>query len=660
MKTYPLSVLLAMVCAILLFFACEEDNEIPQEPSIGYLSLKLDLNIENLTARSQAVNTDDWSVVIYDAGDVEIYSFENYSEMPDEVELEEGDYYVLVSSEDESVAFDNPFYTGTSEIFTIVKGDIVEVSVTAELANVKVSVQYSNAIQEDFTSWQTTVTSTSGTLVFNQGETRSGYFPAGEALEMSADLTFTKSDQSTETRNVSGTITETQGKDHYIITVDYTLENGVLSPLNILVDESTNDIPVDLSPSALSTFVKFYGGSSSDGINDLKVTDDGGFIAVGHSSSTDGDLTSNQGSTDFWALKLDQNGEIQWSRSYGGSSSDNARAVAIAPSGGYIIVGQSTSNDGDVTGNHGQSDFWVVKIDDQGNLEWQKSLGGSSSDVAHAVSPSSDGGYLVAGEALSSDGDVVGHGGNYDMWTVKLDASGNIVWQMPIGGLNTDRAYSIQEATDGNIIVAGYAYTPEDPSNYHSGGDAYILKIEADGSGILWQQTHGGSSADYANDIILTSDGGYIFGGWSASSDGDLSVNQGNRDYWAVKMDNLGAIEWQLSMGGSSPEEIVSIIELSNGSYAFTGHTSSTNGDVPGNNGINDFWTGVVDASGNLLWHHHVGGSGSDFPKAIRETNDGQIIVAGFTYSYDGDAAGNNGGGSVQGWLIKMNTDGTF
>lgn len=135
-------------------------------------------------------------------------------------------------------------------------------------------------------------------------------------------------------------------------------------------------------------------------------------------------MTENQGLWDFWIVKLNNIGDIEWQKSYGGSGWEEAFAVQQTADGGYIVAGESPSNDGDVIGNHGSWDYWVIKLDGSGNLEWQKSLGGSGYDAAHSIQQTSDGGYIIAGRSSSNDGDVTGNHGSFDFWIVKLAGDG--------------------------------------------------------------------------------------------------------------------------------------------------------------------------------------------------------------------------------------------
>ncbi len=206
--------------------------------------------------------------------------------------------------------------------------------------------------------------------------------------------------------------------------------------------------------------------------------------------------------------------DLVWEMSLGGSSIDNANSIVQTSDGGYIVAGDSFSTDGNVTGNHGGNDDWIVKLDSVGVISWQKSLGGSDIDTASSIAQTSDGGYIVAGSSASTNGDVTGNHGNTDYWIVKLDSTGAISWQKSLGGSSGDIATSIAQTVDGGYIVAGYTQSKNgDVTGYHDGGtytfDYWIVKLDSTGA-ITWKKCLGGSAQDEANSIVQTSDGGYI------------------------------------------------------------------------------------------------------------------------------------------------------
>jgi len=191
-----------------------------------------------------------------------------------------------------------------------------------------------------------------------------------------------------------------------------------------------------------------------------------------------------------------------------------------------------------VSGNHGSKDVWVVKLNALGEIEWQRCFGGSAGEFASSIQQTSDGGYIFAGSTGSKDGDVSGYrGGGSDAWVVKLNALGDIKWQRRFGGSFADSVFSIQQASGGGYIFAGWAGSNDgDVSGNHGGlWDAWVVKLSASG-GIEWQRCFGGSGTDFASSIQQTSDGGYIFAGRTNSNDGDVSGNRGDTDAWIVKL----------------------------------------------------------------------------------------------------------------------------
>jgi hypothetical protein len=282
-------------------------------------------------------------------------------------------------------------------------------------------------------------------------------------------------------------------------------------------------------------------------------TSDGGYVVAGYSKSEDGDVTGNHGDFDFWVVKLSEGGSLQWQKSLGGSDDDRANSIERTSDGGYIIAGGSGSRggyvpsvessglkDGDVTGNHGDDDFWVVKLSQDGALQWQKTFGGSRDDVANSIMRASDGGYVVIGYSESEDGDVTGNHGDFwgfkDFWVVKLSEAGELQWQKSLGGSDNDDAKSIMRTSDGGYVVAGGSWSDDgDVTGNHGYEDFWVVKLDQGGS-LQWQKSLGGSGGDVANSVMRTSDGGYIVVGGSGSSNGDVTGNHGGFDFWVVKL----------------------------------------------------------------------------------------------------------------------------
>ncbi|MBK8912343.1 MAG: T9SS C-terminal target domain-containing protein [Chlorobi bacterium] len=414
-------------------------------------------------------------------------------------------------------------------------------------------------------------------------------------------------------------------------------------------------------PSPAIEWQKALGGSGNDVAYSITQTSDGGYIVAGYSYSTDGDVSGHHGAAnhpDFWIVKLTSGGEIEWQKSLGGSDGDWANSITQTRDGGYIVAGYSNSTNGDVSGNHGGLDYWIVKLTSGGEIEWQKSLGGSGDDWASSITQTSDGGYIVAGRSNSTDGDVSGHHGaanHPDFWIVKLTSGGEIEWQKSLGGSNYDDARSITQTSDGGYIVAGSSgSTDGDVSGNHGGGDSWIVKLTSGGE-IEWEKSLGGSNYDDARSITQTSDGGYIVAGVSTSNDGDVSGNYGLFDYWIVKLTSGGGIEWQKSLGGNRDDLASSITQTRDGGYIVAGSSRSTDGDVTGHHGSidsTDSWIVKLTSGGGIEWEKSLGGSGLDLASSITQTSDGGYIVAGQSTSTDGDVIGNHGGGDF--WIVKL------
>ncbi len=333
--------------------------------------------------------------------------------------------------------------------------------------------------------------------------------------------------------------------------------------------------------------------------NSIQQTTDGGYIVAGFTWSNDGDVSGNHDGFDIWIVKLSAVGNIEWQKALGGSGNEISNAIQQTMDGGYIVAGYTNSNDGDVSGIHGSGsgtysdDYWIIKLSAEGNIEWQKALGGSGYEISNAIQQTMDGGYIVAGYTSSNDGDVSGNHGISDIWIVKLSAVGNIEWQKALGGTDNDQGYAIQQTTDGGYIVAGYTSSIDgDVSGNHGTGYTYeywIVKLSAEGN-IEWQKALGGSGNEISNAIQQTMDGGYIVAGYTSSNDGDVSGNHGISDIWIVKLSAVGNIEWQKALGGTDNDQGYAIQQTTDGGYIVAGATNSNDGDVSGNHGLSDFW----------------------------------------------------------------------
>ncbi len=403
---------------------------------------------------------------------------------------------------------------------------------------------------------------------------------------------------------------------------------------------------------------KCFGGIFAEGAYEIKQTSDNGFIIFGGSSGIDGDVTEDNGYTDYWVLKLDSNRNVEWQRSVGGSSFEIGASGVITTSGEYLMLGQSTSEDGDISAPKGASDFWLVKFSNTGELLWDRSYGGSGDEYGYCIINTQDGGFMMSGSTGSSyDGDVTGNHGNHDYWVVKLDENANIEWQKCYGGSDYDYANSIAQTLDGGYIIAGRSESSDgDVSDNYGFWDFWVVKIDPLGN-IEWERNYGGTGYELACSVKPTMDGGFIVAGQTDSYNGDVSgFHGGPTDWWVLKLDSVGNINWQLPLGGTSAEEANVVIQVVDSGYIVAGFSISDNLDLTENFGESDFWVVKLDLTGVLEWQKNLGSSEGEKAFDIISVNDNDLVVAGYTTGNDFDVSGYHGpigyGGDV--WIVKL------
>ena len=378
-------------------------------------------------------------------------------------------------------------------------------------------------------------------------------------------------------------------------------------------------------------------------------------MIAGNTRSVNGDVLGNHGGTDIWLVELNSIGNIVWKKTYGGSGNDDVYSLQQTADKGYVMAGTTLSNDLDVSGNHGDYDAWIVKLDSLGAIQWQRCLGGSGWEEAHSVKQTKDGGYILAGWSTSSDGDVTLNRGAFDFWVVKLDNTGSIEWQKTYGGSGEDLGYSVSQTHDGGYIVSGETQSNNgDVTGFHGGVDYWVLKLNDEGK-IEWQKAMGGLSIDRTVEIHQTFDGGFIVLGEAYSTSGDITGNHGLRDFWVVKLTPTGAIEWQKSLGGSNEDYAASITQTEDGGYIMTGQTQSNNGDVFGNDGGADLWVVKIDIIGEIEWERTFGGTMAEWGSSILQTSDKGYIIAGQAKSNNGDVTVAFGKDDF--WVLKLSPE---
>ena len=294
---------------------------------------------------------------------------------------------------------------------------------------------------------------------------------------------------------------------------------------------------VKLSANGNFQWQKCYGGSGDDKLTSVTKGSGNNFIVAGLSNSNDGDVNSNHGDYDGWVVKSNNSGNILWSKCIGGSAYDEIYGISKVAGNYYVATGSTASNDGDISGNHGGDyDAYAVRLNDNGNLSWSKCYGGSNFEFPNTSTILADGNICFTGVTLSNDGDVVGyHGGHNESWTVKLNQhTGSIIWQICVGNAdpNTGEAgFGITPTADGGVLV-GDEFGFEDQA---TSINAKATKIDKNGNQ-EWAFILGGSDNDWATGAIQTNDGDYILSCYTMSNDGDVTNQHGEGDVWLVKL----------------------------------------------------------------------------------------------------------------------------
>lgn len=386
-----------------------------------------------------------------------------------------------------------------------------------------------------------------------------------------------------------------------------------------------------------------YGGTSSDKATSVIQTNDGGYIVVGYSRSNDIDVPDNYGGQDYWVLKLDSIGGKKWSKHYGGSLNDVATGIQQVNDGGYIIAGYTESNDQDISGNHGSFDFWIIRLDISGDTVWTKTYGGSGDDKAYSLSVTNDSCFVVTGYTFSNDGDVTGNNGWIDYWIIKINSFGDTLWTKTVGTIGWEKAYSINETIDNGLIIGGSWYS------WEADDDAGLVKLNKNGDVLWSKSFGSNIPDDRAYSVIQSNDTGFLVAGFEENICGNViktdstgiktwkvspkcswtpevftrlySIDQipdgsifsageieawranisdykgGGSDGWVIKLFSDGNTLWSKCIGGSGDESLNKMILTSDGDMVIVGYSNSSDKDLPNNNGGDDFW--VVKINGN-------------------------------------------------------------
>ncbi len=354
-----------------------------------------------------------------------------------------------------------------------------------------------------------------------------------------------------------------------------------------------------------------YGTNTGESVASLKQTADGGYILAG-SKASGLDMDSH---SDAWLLKLDQNGSIVWQKSYGGTGNYSAAFAEQTEDGSYVVVGSYNAGH--------DYDIWFLKLDAHGNVLLQKTYGGLSDDYAVSAKSTLDGGFLIAGNTYSFGA------GNRDVWILKVDAGGNVEWEKTYGGSGFDSINAFEKISGGGYIAAGGTYSFGTVNQ-----DVWILKLNGNGE-VTWSRTIGDVSYDYANSVQQTIDGGFIVAGFTGT----------NSSAWIIKLDANGTVEWQKRYSEDGRYYAASIRQTQDRGYIVSGTFD------PWYGGLSSPWILKLDELGNIQWMKKYGGKSRDDLLSILQEQDGRYVAAGTALSF--------GAGSQDALVLKLNENGS-
>lgn len=371
-------------------------------------------------------------------------------------------------------------------------------------------------------------------------------------------------------------------------------------------------------------WIKTYGGKNTDAAVALLRTSEGGYVFAGYTTSF------GAGGSDFWLVKTDTSGNLQWNRTYGGTSDDTAWDLVQTSDGGYALAGYTSSF------GAGSRDFWLVKTDVDGNVQWNQTYGGRNPDDAYALVQTSDGGYTMVGISYSLRNDS-----GSELWLVKADSSGAMQWNRTYGGTNVigGMGQALVQTNDGGYAILGITTSATPPV----GSVFWLIETDADGDA-QWNRTFGGTVSgrfeyNQGKALVQTTDGGYALVGLTES----FGTNR-SRDFWLVKTDASGSAQWNSSYGGAGDDAAYGLVQNGDGGYALVGITESFGA------GDWDSWLVKTDLNGNVQWNQTYGGTNNDEIFDLVQTSDGGYVLAGWEYSF--------GAGDRDAWLVRTDANG--
>ena len=359
---------------------------------------------------------------------------------------------------------------------------------------------------------------------------------------------------------------------------------------------------------------------------------------------------------------------LDWQAGFGGTGDDIATTFVAAPTGGYLVAGYSDSgtNGNKTAPAYGGFDYWIVRLDASGNALWDRSYGGSTNDMLQAVVAMSDGGFILGGFSQSgvSGTKTSTNFGSFDYWLVRISASGDVLWDRSFGGTNSDTLFSIEQTSDGGLILGGMSNSGPsgNKTSISYGRDYWLVRLDPAGE-ISWDRTYG-AGAESLSIVRQTPDGGFFVGGTSGSGIGGNKTSTNHTsglgfswdDYWVLRLDGAGDKLWERQLGGTERDALRDLTLLPDGGVLAGGHSFSYPGGTktaPAH-GTRDYWIVRLDSNGNQLWDESYGGAEFDRLRSATLLSDGGFVLFGHSPGVPPDFDS----GGIDYWLVRIDSQG--
>ena len=389
-----------------------------------------------------------------------------------------------------------------------------------------------------------------------------------------------------------------------------------------------------------------FGGSGEDQVNALVSDKNDNYYVVGTVQS-EGDNVNN----DVIVSKFDVNGTEIWSKSIQGEKDDRGVDIILTSDNKLLVLFSSNSRYGDFVLNNGYTDVFLAQLSLDGKIEWMNNYGGSFIDLPTSLYERSNGEVLISAHTRSYDGDVSNSLGQFDFWLLNVDKNGALIWEKSFGGSEEDFSSKVIELSTGEIVLLGESSSYDNDILLNYGDfDVVVMKLGATGK-LIWSQNFGGEKDDLSADILEVENQSLLIVGNTFSTSIDIENNAGFSDAWAFQVSSFGDLEWSTTMGSTENEISRSLSMNENGEVIVAGTTNSASINNSNTEGHTDIWLATIN-SNQLGSVFLFGSAGFEEINSVLLKETGEVLIGGSTSSDLGFI--NTQSNTSDGWLVKL------